>query len=159
MRARYGVSVVILKSDSLSDAVIAVPNVISWWIGQHYKGNQQYNVWNEDVVGAAPTGDQQFEWLSDQQFYCLQRSDLQYIRGLTVHRLLSPVSPPIPKIYHIHWWPYAINSHYMLSVQSCSLWLILNTLCNTLDIHPCRAEYILQNKKMYLSFLKTEMAR
>ena len=42
MRARYGVSVVILKSNSHSATVIAVPYVISWKIGPRYNGTWLY---------------------------------------------------------------------------------------------------------------------
>ena len=35
VRVRYGVPVVILKSDSLSATIIAVPYAISWQIGRH----------------------------------------------------------------------------------------------------------------------------
>ena len=44
VRARYGVSVVILKSDSLSATVITVPYVISWWIGPRYNGTNNVEV-------------------------------------------------------------------------------------------------------------------
>ena len=42
MRARYGVSVVILKSNPHSVTVIAVPYVISWKIGPRYIGTWLY---------------------------------------------------------------------------------------------------------------------
>ena len=42
VRARYGMSVVTLKSNSVSATVIAVPCVIQWWIGPRYNGSWLY---------------------------------------------------------------------------------------------------------------------
>ena len=52
MRVSYGVSVVILKSDSLSATIIAVPYVILWQIRPCFNGTWLYLTLQHSMVNS-----------------------------------------------------------------------------------------------------------
>ena len=131
MRVRYGVSVVILISDSLSVTVITMSSEKSWWITQHYNCTWLHHsvLLNLTINSCWSSG-----WITfcpnHLYWFWLRAWNLLYSLWALWHEINRDKSGEITAV----WWGWDMNI-YLVSALIGTVWCCNNTINFPIDIY------------------------